>query len=89
MYNPTWGKAGELLGRKSFHAGNLPSRGASNPSPRLISNEICQGISLVNNYNLTDLVWMWGQFVDHEIDITPDGGDPLNMSTNGTEGALS
>jgi hypothetical protein len=30
------------------------------------------------------MVWVWGQFVDHEIDITPTqeaGGETLNMST--------
>lgn len=41
-------------------------------NPRTISNEIvAQGASLLpNNRKMTDFVWAWGQFVDHDLDLT-------------------
>ncbi len=50
------------------------------PNPRDISNAIFnQGpISLTNDRQLTDYVWQWGQFLDHDIDLTEAG------ASNGT-----
>jgi hypothetical protein len=41
-------------------------------NPRAISNIIVaqNGTSIVNNRNMSDYVWAWGQFVDHDIDLT-------------------
>jgi peroxidase len=48
------------------------------PNPRDISNSIvAQSYSILNNRKLSDFVWAWGQFVDHDIDLTgshPDNG---------------
>jgi hypothetical protein len=88
LIDPRQGKSEELLPRKSpadyDPVTDVAVRGPLNPSPRLISNEICQGTSVVSTKNLTDMVWLWGQFIDHEIDITEtqgSGGETLNMST--------
>lgn len=49
--------------------------GESRPSPRLISNMIfAQDSGHANTAGATDFVWQWGQFLDHDIDLT--GGDP-------------
>jgi len=92
LRSPLYGKAGICLDRKSAvdYSGSQTSgvavRGALNPSPRLVSNEICQGSlyggSPVSSAGMTDMTWIWGQFVDHEIDITPTGAESLNMSTD-------
>ncbi|MEM9409906.1 MAG: peroxidase family protein [Planctomycetota bacterium] len=40
-------------------------------SPRVISNAIgTQNGNMVNARGLTDLVWQWGQFLDHDLDLT-------------------
>ncbi|NEQ71652.1 MAG: peroxiredoxin [Okeania sp. SIO2C9] len=42
------------------------------PSPRAVSNAIAdQGEeSIVNDFKLSDWFWQWGQFIDHDIDLT-------------------
>lgn len=70
----TWGVAGANLWRR------VPSAytdGISSParldgeSPREISNTIFdQNESIPNSRGLTDMVWQWGQFLDHDLDLT-------------------
>jgi hypothetical protein len=44
-------------------------------SPRSISNAVnAQASSVTNNRGLSDMVWQWGQFLDHDLDLTPAGG---------------
>jgi len=61
----------------------LAVRGPNNPNPRVISNAICKSPSSIPSAaGLTDLVWGFGQFIDHEIDLTKDGdSEPANMVT--------
>jgi len=41
------------------------------PSARQVSNAMCaQLVSIPNTLEATDMVWQWGQFVDHDIDLT-------------------
>lgn len=44
------------------------------PNPRTVSNLIVRNIpeetSIPNSLNLSDLTWIFGQFVDHEVDLT-------------------
>jgi len=46
--------------------------GQDRPNPRHISNTVCDqaGASIVNDSNLSDWVWQWGQFIDHDITLT-------------------
>lgn len=47
--------------------------GNTRPSARVISNAVCAqaGNVLVNNpKNCTDIFWVWGQYVDHDLDLT-------------------
>jgi peroxidase len=64
--------------------------GENRPSPRQISNLVCaeQGRT-VNPLGASDFLWQWGQFLDHDIDLTepnapfgpehirPETGDPF------------
>jgi len=48
-----------------------PAGASTRPSPRVISNAVAaQTGSILNNNLLTDFVWQWGQFLDHDIDLT-------------------
>lgn len=53
-------------------------------SARAISNAIAdQGnVSIPNSFNLSDWFWQWGQFIDHDIDLTEAGplGEPFNIA---------
>jgi len=50
--------------------------GSNRASARLISNTVLtQSGSIPNREGGSDFIWQWGQFVDHDIDLT-DGIDP-------------
>lgn len=53
--------------------------GTNRPSARLVSNIVAaQTESVTNPANATDFLWQWGQFLDHDIDLT-DGVDPAEQ----------
>lgn len=61
---------------------NTPS-GSDRPNPRDISNHVIhqdESTSVENTANATDMFWLWGQFIDHDFDLTPGGGDTFNIS---------
>jgi len=70
--NREWGKSnGQLirLGRANYP--NRKSLMRKLPNARLISNQIvAQTTSKKNNKNLTDFLWIWGQFINHDISLT-------------------
>src|SRR5262249_48594323 len=84
LLNPDWGAAGiDLLRRAPAAYGDgISSLGGTNrPSPRYISDVIdAQGsVSILNARGMSDWVWQWGQFVDHDLDLTPtDPTTPAN-----------
>ena len=50
--------------------------GPDRPSARAVSNGVvAQETSIPNPAGLTDYFWQWGQFLDHDLDLT-DGIDP-------------
>ncbi|WDI44988.1 peroxidase family protein [Bremerella sp. P1] len=50
--------------------------GEDRPSAREVSNNVvAQSTSVINDRFLTDFVWQWGQFLDHDIDLTGEA-DP-------------
>jgi len=54
--------------------------GAGMPNPRTISNIVnSQGETKPNPANASDFLWQWGQFVDHDIDLT-DGANPPDFT---------
>jgi len=73
----TWGVAGIDLMRfaPAAYADDLSSpAGATRPSPRLISNALCDHTTTVaNTRKLSDWVYGWGQFIDHDLDLTTSG----------------
>jgi peroxidase len=76
--HPLWGAAGTDLLRKSGTAygdGIASMAGATRPDTRVISNTIA--VQLVdpepNSRNMSDMIYAWGQFIDHDLDLTPAG----------------
>lgn len=83
LANPTWGVAGTALVRQAPAAyddgystprGGLLSPTAPNPvlpNPRVVSNTVvAQAAMIPNGHAMTDWVFQWGQFIDHDLDLT-------------------
>ncbi len=85
--HPLWGATWEHLQRiapSDYSDGISSLAGATRPSARVISNLIVNqdaGVSIPNQYGTSDFLWQWGQFIDHDIDLT-DG------STNEAENII-
>jgi len=95
-----WGsvKVGFLrLSPQAYADGISLMSGANRPSARAVSNAInAQGASIVNNRKLTDMVYVFGQFLDHDMSrtisttgesqpITVPKGDPqFDPASSGT-----
>ncbi|MEQ9410596.1 MAG: peroxidase family protein [Fuerstiella sp.] len=77
--DPELGSTNEALLRLTspeYTDGISAPAGADRPSARLISNElVAQQTVALNDRELTDLTWLWGQFLDHDIDLT-EGAEP-------------
>lgn len=94
LENPAWGKVNTPLLRQANSdygdgTSSLAVRGVNNPNPRIVSNLLCKtSLDIPNPNNLTDMIWIWGQFLDHEIDLTePQSGsspETANMTTPDT-----
>jgi len=55
---------------------NTPS-GVTRPSARVVSNQVCRQVgSALNAQRLTDIAWLWGQFLNHDLNLIP-AADPL------------
>lgn len=76
---PDWGAAHIELVRftSANYADDISElAGEERPSPRHISNVVfAQNHDTQNHKGATDFLWQWGQFLDHDIDLT-DGADP-------------
>ncbi len=72
--NPNWGATHTQLQRLTYAAyddGISKPRDANLPSARAVSNAVsAQSGSVLNDLGLSDWFWQWGQFLDHDIDIT-------------------
>jgi hypothetical protein len=79
LAHPDWGSVGQDLLRTvpSQYADGLSAlAGANRPSARVISDLIVTDSTdgnLPNNRFMSDWVYAWGQFIDHDIDLTSDG----------------
>ena len=84
----TWGAAGIALIRRSEAAyGDAISTpaGSSRPSPRAVSNALsAQSDSILNSRDLSDFIYVWGQFLDHDINLTSTGSEklPIDVPAN-------
>ncbi|MEM9056236.1 MAG: peroxidase family protein, partial [Pseudomonadota bacterium] len=78
--NPTWGTSFsrlQRLGPVAYADGIGTLAGTERASARAISNAVIvqgEGVSVPNAFNRTDMVWQWGQFIDHDLGLT-DGAE--------------
>ena len=81
--NPSWGSVGTQLLRKvaeDYVDGISEPAGATRMSPRVISNIMAsQDESILNSLGASDFIWQWGQFLDHDIDLTTEIDEPLTI----------
>jgi peroxidase len=86
LQNPTWGSAGVDLLRiapAAYTDGISSPAGADRPSARAISNAVAAqapGVDILNNRDLSAFVYAWGQFIDHDLDLTPTGTTAFNIA---------
>jgi hypothetical protein len=79
-----WGAVGIPLLRNSYsdYPDGIGEEIRSNPNPRDVSNLVVnqQGQLLPSTAGMSDAVWAWGQFIDHDLDLTDS--HPSNGSAN-------
>ena len=78
------GAAEELLLRLSSdltYPDEIGEQVWNNTNPRLISNTLMKETEIIDNSRgLLDMVWQWGQFLDHDIDLTEPAAAFGNMT---------
>jgi len=84
--NPDWGKPGQQLFRKApvgYEDGVSVPRGgdpSTLPSARYISNVVvAQSSSIPNPQGASDMLWQWGQIMDHDLDLTLPASGSFNI----------
>lgn len=61
-----------------FSDGYSAVGGLDRPNPREVSNSLFnQDSPLGDPFGLSDFIWVWGQFIDHDIGLTGDGPEPI------------
>ena len=84
LNNPEWGSAGSNFLRivsNGFHDQISEPGGQTRENPRVISNAIgSQAEFMPNEFELSDFVWGWGQFIDHDINLNDDNvTEPIDI----------
>ncbi len=80
--NPDWGMAGSPLLRLTFNdqGENGELSGADRPGAREISNIVAaQDGTTQNTAGASDFLWIWGQFIDHDLSLT-EAGDTISAN---------
>lgn len=99
--NPDWGATNtDLLQLAPSDLGpDGEMSGSDRPNPRVISNAVAQQPGdTINDAGASDFLWIWGQFLDHDLSLTEAGstvsadiavpqGDPF-FDPMGTGGAV-
>lgn len=82
--NRAWGSVGQSLLRAApaaYGDGNSSPAGQGRPSARQISNALsAQTEDTLNNRGMSDFVYVFGQFLDHDIGLTETGSESLPIS---------
>jgi hypothetical protein len=87
LTHPNWGAAGQDLLRTApaqYGDGVSTLAGADRPSARVISDLIVSDATnggLTNSRLMSDWIYAWGQFLDHDLDLTTRTGPRSSTST--------
>jgi hypothetical protein len=85
LTHPLWGSAGSDLLRMApaaYADGISAPAGATRPSARAISNALAASDHKIpNSRDLSAMIFGWGQFLDHDLDLTPaaNPAEPFNV----------
>ncbi len=75
LKNPEWGSTEipfQRISPPAYSDGVSHPSGEDRPNPRAISNTVMAQSELIfNRRGVTDFLWQWGQFLDHDITLTP------------------
>jgi hypothetical protein len=96
--NPSWGQASTDLLRVSpvAYADGISAPSQPNAlNPRLLSNSLnnqsdpifsgADNLGPPQSMDLSDFAYVWGQFIDHDMDLTPDSsGQPFDIPADST-----
>src|SRR5262245_57000598 len=103
LLHPEWGSTAEQLLRiaaAAYADGVSAPAGANRPSAREISNALAAHVDedTPNDRDLTAYIYVWGQFLDHDLDLTgsaspaeqfnipvPLGDDSFDPGSTGTQ----
>lgn len=86
LAHPSWGSAGSDLLRRAAaqYADGLSAPTAGRPSAREISNLISDAPAdgTLNDRQLSAMIYAWGQFLDHDLDLTRNANpaQPFNVT---------
>jgi peroxidase len=86
LTNTLWGSTGTDLLRvaaANYADGVSAPLAAGLPSARAISNAVAaqaEDVDILNNRGLSAFIYAWGQFIDHDMDLTPTGSTSFNVA---------
>jgi len=86
LVQTTWGSTGTDLLRiaaAAYSDGVSSPAGADRLDARAVSNAVAaqaDGVDILNNRGLSAFVYAWGQFIDHDLDLTPTGTTAFNIA---------
>lgn len=85
LLHPTWGSAGTdflRIAQAAYADGLSSPSGADRPSAREISNAVAdQGdADIISDRQLAAMMYAWGQFIDHDLDLSATGTEPFNVA---------
>lgn len=93
--NPNYGKSRQPFLRKIAAAYNnndgcsLNDLNGTRPNPRTISNSIFkQDKSIPNEQCLSNIFWVWGQFIDHDVTLTHTTDEKAHIPVESKEDPL-
>lgn len=75
--NIDWGSVGQQMLRltDANYTDGIGSVATDLPNARAISNAVAQQTEdMPNSFGLSDMFWVWGQFIDHDITLTGSEG---------------
>lgn len=80
---PSYGKTNQPLLRlidSDYKDGIGEPSNCDAPSPRFISNTVAnQEYPIKNKQHSSNIFWLWGQFLDHDITLVDSHNEPLNI----------
>jgi hypothetical protein len=86
LAHTTWGSTDTDLLRiaaAAYSDGISSPAGDNRPDARAVSNVVMDQAAdtdILNNRDLSAFVYAWGQFIDHDLDLTPGGTTAFNIA---------